>query len=550
LRIHLPSQALDETRQIATTCPPTKECTLASPASNITEYTVSSISAALKRTVEDAYGHVRVRGEISGFRGVHSSGHAYFALKDDKARLEAVIWRTTMERIRFRPEEGLEVIATGKLSTFPGSSKYQLVIDALEPAGVGALMALLEERRKRLAAEGLFDVARKRKLPFLPRTIGVITSPTGAVIRDIIHRLQDRCPSRVLLWPVRVQGETAAEEIAAAIRGFDSLPVSGPLPRPDVLIVARGGGSLEDLWPFNEEIVVRSAAAASIPLISAVGHETDITLIDHVADMRAPTPTGAAEIAVPVRSELIVKTDSFISRCRAAMARAVETRRRELTGFARALPSPADVLANPSRSLDEIGARLGRSLGANALAHRARLDRTAAGLSPLGLGRLVSQATGRIEAAGARMMQALAVHSERKRSALALRTKRFRPDALAERISAASARIAELDHRQRRGLRQQLQSAWQKLEALDKLLDAFSLSKESVLARGYALVHAGGKVIGKASEVPVGGALELEFSDGRVSAIAGTGAMMPKRPRRRTKAPDPGQGSLFDPDDE
>jgi exodeoxyribonuclease VII large subunit len=522
---------------------------LASPDSNITEYTVSSISAALKRTVEDAYGHVRVRGEISGFRGVHSSGHAYFALKDDKARLEAVIWRSTMERIRFRPEEGLEVVATGKLSTFPGSSKYQLVIDSLEPAGVGALMALLEERRKRLAAEGLFDTARKRKLPFLPRTIGVITSPTGAVIRDIIHRLQDRCPSRVLLWPVRVQGETAAEEIAAAIRGFDSLPASGPLPRPDILIVARGGGSLEDLWPFNEEVVVRAAAAASIPLISAVGHETDITLIDHVADMRAPTPTGAAEIAVPVRSELIAKTDSLVGRCRAAMSRAVETRRRELTGFARALPSPADILANPSRSLDEIGARLGRSLSANALAHRAALGRIAAGLSPLGLGRLVSQATGRIEAAGARMIQALAVHSERKRSALVLRTKRFRPSTLADRIAAASARIAELDQRQRRGLRQHLHNAWQKLEALDKLLDAFSLSKESVLARGYALVHSGGKVIGKASEVPVGGALELEFSDGRISAIAGTGAMTPKRPRRRTTAPDPGQGSLFDPDE-
>jgi exodeoxyribonuclease VII large subunit len=522
---------------------------VAATASNITEYTVSSISAALKRTVEDAFGRVRVRGEISGYRGLHSSGHAYFALKDDKARLEAVIWRSTLERLRFRPEEGLEVIAIGKLSTFPGSSKYQLIIDSLEPAGVGALMALLEERRRRLAAEGLFDQARKRPLPFLPMTIGVITSPTGAVIRDIVHRLRDRCPSHVLVWPVRVQGETAAAEIAAAIRGFDALPLTGPLPRPDLLIVARGGGSLEDLWPFNEEIVVRAAAAVSIPLISAVGHETDVTLIDHVADFRAPTPTGAAEKAVPVRRELMAKTDSLIGRSRAVTARTIASRRRELAGFVRVLPAAADVLADPSRSLDEIAARLGRSLAASAAAYRARLDKAAAGLSPAGLVRLVSHSAARIAAVGDRMAQALSVHAERKRAALALRARRLRPAPLAERIASASARLVELDRRQRRGLRQRLQSAWQKLEALDKLLDAFSLSKESVLARGYALVHADSKVVSSAADVPRGGAIEIEFADGRISAIAGTGAISPKRPRRRTTAPDPGQASLFDGED-
>ena len=522
---------------------------MASAAGNVIEYTVSSISAALKRTVEDAYGRVRVRGEISGFRGVHGSGHAYFALKDDKARLEAVIWRSTMGRIKFRPEEGLEVIAAGKLSIFAGSSKYQLVIDTLEPAGVGALMALLEDRRKRLAAEGLFAAERKRPLPFMPRTIGVITSPTGAVIRDILHRLQDRCPTRVLLWPVRVQGETAAEEIAAAISGFDALSSDGPAPRPDLLIVARGGGSLEDLWPFNEEIVVRAAAAASIPLVSAIGHETDVTLIDHVADIRAPTPTGAAEIAVPVRSELIAKIDSLVGRSRVAATRAVNSGRRELTGFARALLSATDVLANPSRSLDEIAGRLGRSLAVNAHAHRARLDRIAAGISPAGLGRLIGHAGSRISAVGERMTQALSVHAERKRSALALRSRRLRPAPISNRVGIASDRLTELNRRQRHALSQRILNAWQKLEALDKLLDAFSLSKESILTRGYALVHADGKVASKASEIPRGGALEIEFTDGRVSAIAGTGAISPKRPRRRTKAHDPSQGSLFDSDD-
>ncbi len=515
-------------------------------ASNVTEYTVSSISAALKRTVEDAYGYVRVRGEISGFRGVHSSGHAYFALKDDKARLEAVIWRTSLQRIKFPPEEGLEVIATGKLSTFAGSSKYQLVIDTLEPAGAGALMALLEERRKKLAAEGLFDSARKRSLPFLPKRIGVITSPTGAVIRDILHRLADRCPTEVVVWPVRVQGETAAAEIAAALRGFEALPLEGPMRRPDLVIVARGGGSLEDLWPFNEEIVVRAAADLTVPLISAVGHETDTTLIDFVADKRAPTPTGAAEMAVPVRTDLMARTDAILARGRTAVARFLERHRRELTGHARALPSADDILASPRRSLDEISGRLARSLTANAFAHRARLDRATAGLSPLGLSRLLQQAQMRIGTATNRMAQALSVHAERKRSAFSLRAKRLRPEPIATRVAAAGTRLAELNRRKERGLSQRFLAAWQRLEALDKLLDAFSMSKESVLQRGYALVHsASGALLSRASDVPPGGALELEFADGRVSAVAGVGAMSPKRPRRRTKAPDPGQGSLF-----
>src|SRR6266571_3276867 len=313
--------------------------TLAEALINAPEFTVSELSSALKRTVEDAYGHVRVRGEISGFRGPHSSGHCYFALKDDSAKIEAVIWKGVHARMRFKPQEGLEVIATGKLTTYPGSSKYQIVIEAIEPAGVGALMALMEERKRKLGAEGLFDAARKQLLPWLPEVIGVVTSPTGAVIRDILHRLEDRFPRRVLVWPVKVQGEGSAEQIAGAIRGFNALSEGGRIPRPDLLIVARGGGSLEDLWSFNEEIVVRATAESMIPLISAVGHETDWTLLDHVADLRAPTPTAAAEKAVPVRAELLNALADVARRHTDAALRGLERRRGDLRGLARALPN-------------------------------------------------------------------------------------------------------------------------------------------------------------------------------------------------------------------
>src|SRR5690242_149079 len=321
---------------------------MAEPAlNNVVEWTVSELSAALRRTVEDAYGYVRVRGEISGFKGASPSGHVYFRLKDDKAVLEAVVWKGTFGRMRVRPEEGLDVIVSGKLTTYPGSSKYQIVIDTLEPAGIGALMALLEERKKKLAAEGLFDEARKQLLPYLPEVIGVVTSPTGAVIRDILHRLEDRFPRRVLVWPVKVQGEGSAEQIARAIRGFNALPETGRIPRPDVLIVARGGGSLEDLWSFNEEIVVRAAAESMIPLISAVGHETDVTLIDFVADKRAPTPTAAAEMAVPVRAELFVEVAALARRTMLCWQRGHESRRNELRAVARAFPGLGELLAIP-----------------------------------------------------------------------------------------------------------------------------------------------------------------------------------------------------------
>src|SRR5499433_330765 len=303
------------------------------PRLNIPEWTVSELSAALKRTVEDTFSLVRVRGEISGYRGPHSSGHAYFALKDEGARIDAVVWKTAFGRMRIKPEEGLEVIATGRLTTYPGRSTYQIIIESLEPAGLGALMALLEQRKRKLAAEGLFDEARKQRLPYLPTVIGVVTSPSGAVIRDILHRLAERFPRHVVVWPVRVQGDGAAEEIAAAIRGFNALAADGPIPRPDLLIVARGGGSIEDLWSFNEEIVVRAAAASAIPLISAVGHETDVTLIDFVSDRRAPTPTAAAEIAVPVRSKLLEEVADHGHRLVRSLTRLAEEMTQRLDGW-------------------------------------------------------------------------------------------------------------------------------------------------------------------------------------------------------------------------
>src|SRR5690349_22521695 len=348
---------------------------------NAPEFTVSELSSALKRTVEDRFGFVRVRGEISGFRGPHSSGHCYFALKDENAKIEAVIWKGTFGRMRVKPEEGLEVIARGKLTTFAGSSKYQIVIDSLEPAGLGALMALLEARRAKLAAEGLFDEARKQLLPYLPEVIGVVTSPTGAVIRDILHRLADRFPRHVIVWPVKVQGDGSAEQVAAAIRGFNALPDGGRIRKPDLLIVARGGGSLEDLWSFNEEIVVRAAAESMIPLISAVGHETDITLIDFAADKRAPTPTAAAEMAVPVRSELIAEVESLTRRVSVCWLRAQENRRNELRAAARALPSASELLAIPRQRLDAAAGTLPRGLKANTHAHFRRFAAAGARLT-------------------------------------------------------------------------------------------------------------------------------------------------------------------------
>src|SRR5947207_8423947 len=361
---------------------------------NLPEYSVSELSQALKRSVEENFSHVRVRGEISGYKR-HSSGHCYFALKDAEAVLDAVCWRQTAIRLPIRPEARMEVVCTGRLTTYPGRSKYQLGVDSIALAGIGALLRILEERRQRLAAEGLFAAERKKKLPFLPEVIGIVTSPTGAVIRDILHRLADRFPRRVLLWPVAVQGEGAAAQIAAAIDGFNRLVAGGRVPRPDLIIVARGGGSLEDLMPFNEEIVARAAAGSAIPLISAVGHESDTTLIDHASDRRAPTPTAAAEMAVPVRLDLVADVAGKSARLAGGLSRFLSERRLHLSGLARGLPDPQDLLGAAAQRLDDRSERLRLAISTRFAAARQRLDLAASGLRPTTLAADVARARDR-----------------------------------------------------------------------------------------------------------------------------------------------------------
>ena len=361
-----------------------------SPSDNSPPLTVTELSGALKRTVETAFGFVRVRGEISGWKR-HASGHCYFTLKDESACIDAVIWRGQSSGLAFQPQDGLDVIGTGKLTTYAGRSKYQIVVDRLELAGEGALMALLEQRKRALAAEGLFDPARKRPLPFLPQVIGIVTSPTGAVIRDIIHRLDDRCPTRVVLWPVPVQGEGAAAKIASAIRGMGSVE-----PRPDVVIVARGGGSIEDLWAFNEEEVVRAVAECPIPLISAVGHETDTTLIDFASDRRAPTPTAAAEMAVPVRAELASAIADLGQRSRACLVRAAKRAGERLELTTNRWPEASGLLAPAGQRLDDVGDRLPRALAARAAHARADLSAVAPRLRHELIGQRIEQASERL----------------------------------------------------------------------------------------------------------------------------------------------------------
>ena len=368
------------------------------PGDNAGAESVGDLAFRLKRTVEGEFGRVRIRGEISGYKRA-ASGHAYLALKDDRAVIDGVIWKGQAAALAFKPQDGVEVVATGRLTTYPGRSKYQVVIDRMELAGQGALMALLEKLRVQLAGEGLFDRERKKPLPYLPRVIGVVTSPTGAVIRDILHRLEDRCPTHVLVWPVKVQGEGAAAEVAAAVRGFDALPAGGAVPRPDLLIVARGGGSVEDLWAFNEEAVVRAVAECRIPVISAVGHETDTSLCDHAADLRAPTPTAAAEMAVPVLADLRLAVDTHAARIARYARRYVERGRERLEAQARLLPRRDAILGPQRQRLDELSARMDRGLERRAEAARGRLERASGGLRPSLLARRLEAARARVDAA-------------------------------------------------------------------------------------------------------------------------------------------------------
>ena len=470
---------------------------------NAPDYSVSELSGAIKRAVEDNFERVRVRGEISGYRGPHSSGHCYFALKDQNAKIEAVIWKGTFGRLKFRPEEGMEVFATGKVTTFAGKSSYQIVVDQLEPAGVGALLAQLEARKKALAAEGLFDEARKRPLPFLPRVIGVITSPTGAVIRDIIHRIEDRFSRHVLVWPVRVQGETSAAEVSAAIAGFNTLIPGGSPPRPDVLIVARGGGSLEDLWGFNEEIVARAGAASDIPLISAVGHETDWTLIDFVSDRRAPTPTGAAEFSVPVRNELVAQTRQAGARLGGGLLRLLERRRTELRSAARALPGPESLVGAQRQRLDFSGSKLPGALRTGLQRREIALGLAARRLGVQSPHARMGRLRERLDGYGARLKAAFRTGLERD----------------AQKLRTDRDRLARLGERPPRALLIMIERRRQTVATLSSLLN--TLGYRQVLARGYAIIRdEAGAPLRLAGEIGVGMKLDIGLSDGHVSAVA------------------------------
>jgi exodeoxyribonuclease VII large subunit len=518
------------------------------PVTNTPEFTVSELAGALKRTIEETFSLVRLRGEISNYRGPHSSGHAYFCLKDQNARIDAVIWKSTFLRLKTKPEEGLEVIATGKVTTFPGKSAYQIVIESLEPAGIGALMALLEERRRKLAAEGLFDEARRRPLPFLPNVIGVVTSPTGSVIRDILHRIGERFPRHVLVWPVRVQGETCAQEVAAAIDGFNGLSFDGAPRRPDIIIVARGGGSLEDLWGFNDEIVARAAAASQIPLISAIGHETDWTLLDFVADLRAPTPTGAAEKSVPVKIELAAALVDLGRRHGGAALRAIVQRRSEWRALVRALPRAEDIFALARQRCDRASAQLSNFVATALDRRRIALGQLAHRLANQAPQAKMARAGQRLEALDHRLRHGLTVAKDRRRQELFHASRRLRGALAArtrletERIAAGWQTIVRLDRRMLNLVHTGLERRRTALAAREKLLD--SLGYRQVLARGFTLVrNAEGRPLRLAAEVEPNTRLDIEFADGHRTAIA------TDKPSRETKFAEVkkknAQGSLF-----
>ncbi len=471
-----------------------------SPQSNAVELTVSDLAGAIKRTLETAYGRVRVRGEL-GRVTIAKSGHLYADIKDERAVISTVMWKGSAAKLNFKPEEGLEVVLEGRLSTYAGRSQYQLIAESMAPAGAGALMALLEARKKKLAAEGLFAEERKQAIPRLPAVIGVVTSPTGAVIRDILHRIADRFPRHVLVWPAVVQGDQAAGQIVAGIEGFNALQPGGAIPRPDVLIVARGGGSIEDLWAFNEEAVVRTAAASAIPLISAVGHETDWTLIDLAADKRAPTPTGAAEMAVPVRAELAAQLDALAARGRNSLLRQVERAEGALRAAARGLPRLEDMLGVRAQRLDAASAALRAALKAVSDRDALRLQRAAA---------------------------------------------RLRPELMAREFAQRGERAVELEARALRALQRSLAERGRMLEGLSARLEA--IHPKAVLSRGYALVkRADGSLARSAAALEPGEVLRLELADGSRSvrvdgAQTGAAADEPKpdvtnaKPRRRRAA--------------
>ena len=512
------------------------------PPGNAPEYTVSELSGAVKRVIEGEFGLVRVRGEV-GRVSKPASGHLYFDLKDDRAVIGAITWKGQAAKMQVRPEEGMEVIATGRMTTFPGQSKYQLIVEDLSLAGAGALMAMLERRRAALAAEGLFDEARKKALPYLPGVIGVVTSPSGAVIRDILHRLRDRFPRHVLIWPVAVQGQSCAPDVAAAIAGFNAILPGGPIPRPDLIIVARGGGSLEDLWGFNEEIVVRAAAASVIPLISAVGHETDTTLLDFAADRRAPTPTAAAEMAVPVRMELLAGLDGYGARLSRVVANAMGQKGQRLRDLGRALPRIEGLTAQAAQRFDLWSGRLQGALGMAAARKRADFERRSALIRPEMLLSLMRQKAERMGDRDAALGAAVARRMERARDGLAGWAARLAPslgrliaDAGRKGLRDASG-LAAMDARLQAAPGLRLAALSARLEALDRT--RLTLGYADTLKRGYAVVRADGRVITTQAAAEKAAALEVEFHDGRV-VVSGKAGL------RKGKGGDgTDQGTLF-----
>lgn len=503
----------------------------AETAPNLPEYSVSELSNALKRTVEDAYSYVRVRGEVSGFKRA-ASGHLYLALKDEDAVLDGVCWRGVAGRLAIQPEDGMEVIATGKLTTYPGRSKYQIVIESMELAGEGALLKMLEDRRRKLAAEGLFDAARKKPIPYLPAVIGVVTSPTGAVIRDILHRLADRFPRHVLLAPVLVQGNTAAAQVVAAIEGFNRLAAGGDIPRPDVLIVARGGGSLEDLWAFNEEIVVRAVAASDIPVISAVGHETDTTLIDFVSDRRAPTPTAAAEMAVPVRTELLQDVMDVARRMVGGMTRLIDRRQMQIDGLARGLPDVSGLLGVQMQRLDVAAERFAHGGDRLVSQRQQAVALLAARLkSP---DQVISAAAGRVDSEARAMQAAVARLLGRQEDRFAGVAGRLSVAPVNRAMRDGRETLDDLSQRLAQGMRRPLDDAAGRLKQLGGLLESYSF--ERVLERGFVVVRdENGDPVTSAKKTKTGDAIALQFADGEANAvIAGSGS----KPRPKVK-PEP-----------
>ena len=515
------------------------------PAANLHEFSVSELAGSIKRTIETNFERVRVRGEL-GRVTVAKSGHMYADLKDDKAVINTIMWKGSVSRLPFRPEEGLEVVAEGKLSTYPGRSNYQLIADTMKPAGAGALMALLEERKKKLAAEGLFDPSRKQALPYCPKVIGVVTSPTGAVIRDILHRISDRYPVHVLVWPALVQGEKAAEQITAGIRGFNALEAGGAVPRPDVIIVARGGGSIEDLWPFNEEIVVRAAAASDIPLISAVGHETDTTLIDYVSDQRAPTPTGAAEIAVPVRSELVQTVAAYGERLMRGLTQSTRRHDRELSAISARLPRPTALLESRQQRFDYAEGRLTQALQTAILKKRSQFDQTGPRLRPRTLTIGLRTLSDRVEQTSRRLTSGLTRQAQLGETKLSAVSRRFvvRGETLARQSQDATGVMRAAD-RLERAFERQSSRLEDRLSRAGNMLEA--LSYQATLQRGYVVVKtAEGQLVRDTTSAAEAGCLRLQFSDGEIDASVGDIEAGGSKSKPKQKLPPKGeQGSLF-----